>query len=132
MSRPRPTSVCHDDQERNLLSNPLFHQKDLLAPTTIEATLQAAGKVVHLGDGPTISLWVRLGILLARGGIFLHARRVGSRTIRQPMDDSLLLLLVLLCLDDDHKFLHLTSLPQIRPAAHFTKGGDSPPPSSDT
>ena len=120
-----------DDQERNLLSNPLFHQKDLLAPATIEATLQAAGKVVHISDGPTVPLRVRLGILLARGGILLHARRVGSRTIRLPMDDSLLLLLVLLCLGDDHKFLHLTSLPQIRPAAHFTKGGDSPPPSSD-
>ena len=39
-------------------------------PTTIEATLQAAGNVVHLGDGPTIPLWVRLGTLLARGGIF--------------------------------------------------------------
>ena len=44
------------------------------------------------------------------------------------MDDSLLLLLVLLCLGDDHKPLHLTSIPQIRPAAHFTKGGESPPP----
>ena len=95
---------------------------------TIEATLQAAGKVVHLGDGPTIPLRVRLGFLLARGGILLHARRLGSRTIHLPMDDSLLLLLVLLCLGDDHKFLHLSSLPQIRPAAHFTMGGDSPPP----
>ena len=66
-----------DDQERNLLSNPLFHQKDLLAPTTIEPTLQAVGKVVHLGDGPTIPLRVRLGILLARGGILLHVRRLG-------------------------------------------------------
>ena len=37
-------------------------------PTTIEATLQAAGKVVHLGNGPTIPLRVRLGILLSRGG----------------------------------------------------------------
>ena len=113
-----------DDQERKLLSNPLFHRKDLLAPTTIEATLQAAGKVVHLGDGPTITIRVRLGILLARGGILLHTRRLGSRTNHLPMDDSLLLLLlVLLCLGDDHKFLHLSSLPQIRPAAHFTKGG---------
>ena len=117
-----------DDQKRNLLSNPLFHQKGLFAPTTIEATLQAAGNVVHLGDGPMIPLRVRLGILLARGGILLPARRVCSRTIRLPMNDSLLLLLVLLCLGDDHKPLHLTSLPQIRPAAHFTKGGDSPPP----
>ena len=100
-----------------------------MAPATIEATLQAAGKVVHLGDGSTIPLRVRLGILLARGGILLHARRLGSRTIHLPMDDSLLLLLlVLLCLGDNHKFLHLSSLPQIRPAAHFTMGGDSPPP----
>ena len=99
-----------------------------MAPTSIEATLQAAGMVVHLGDGPTIPIRVRLGILLARGGILLHARRVGSRTIRIPMDDLLLLLLVLLCLGDDHKFLHLSSLPQIRPAAHFIKGGDYPPP----
>ena len=100
-------------------------------PTTIEATLKAAGKVVHLGDGPTIPLRVRLGILLARGGILLHTRRLGSRTIHLPMDDSLLLLLVLLRLGDDRKFLHLSSRPQIRPAAHFTMGGDSPPPSSD-
>ena len=94
-----------------------------MAPATIEATLQVAGKVVHLGDGSTIPLRVRLGILLARGGIPLHARRLDSRTIRLPMDDSLLLLLVLLCLGDNHKFLHLSSLPQIRPAAHFTIGG---------
>ena len=97
-----------------------------MASATIEATLQAAGKVVHLGDGPTIPLGVRLGILLARGGIILHARKLGSQTIHLPMDDSLLL--VLLCLGDDHKFLHLPSLPQIRPAAHFAMGGDSPPP----
>ena len=41
--------------------------------------------LVHLGDGPTIPLWVRLGILLARGVILLPARGVGSRTIRLPM-----------------------------------------------
>ena len=117
-----------DAQKRNLLSDPLFHQKDLFEPTTIEATLQAAGNVVHLGDGPTIPLRVRLGILLARGGILLPTRRVCSRTIRLSMNDSLLLLLVLLCLGDNHKPSHLTSLPQIRPDAHFTKGGDSPPP----
>ena len=125
-----------DAQKRKLLSDPLFHQKDLFAPATIEATLQAAGDVVHLGDGPTIPLRVRLGILLARGGILLPARRVCSRTIRLPMNDSLLLVLVLLCLGDNHKPSHLTSLPQIRPDAHFTKGGDSlslspPPPLSD-
>ena len=122
-----------DAQERNLLSDPLFHQKDLFAPTTIEATLQAAGNVVHLGDSPTIPLRVRLGILLARGGILLPTRRVCSRTIHLPINDSLLLLLlllVLLCLGDNHKPSHLTSLPQIRPDAHFTKGGDSPPPPS--
>ena len=91
-----------DAQKRNLLSDPLFHQKDLFAPTTIEATLQAAGNVVHLGDGPTIPLRVRLGILLARGGILLPTRRVCSRTIRLLMNDSLLLLLVFLCLGDNH------------------------------
>ena len=123
-------SYVHDLQLLSRTSNHLFHRKDLLAPATIEATLQAAGKVVHLGNGPTIPRRVRLSILLARGGILLHARRLGSRTIHLPMDDSLLLLLVLLCLGDNHKFLHLSSLPQIRPAAHFTMGGDSslPPP----
>ena len=44
------------------------------------------------------------------------------------MDDSLLLLLVLLCLGGNHTPSHLTSLPQIRLDAHFTKRGDSPPP----
>ena len=116
-----------DAQKRKLLSDPLFHQKDLFTPATIEATLQAAGDVVHLGDGPTIPLRVRLGILLARGVILLPARGVCSRTIRLPMNDSLLLMLVLLCLGDNHTPSHLTSLPQIRPDAHFTKGGDSPP-----
>ena len=43
-------------------------------------------------------------------------------------NDSLLLLLVHLCLGDNHTPLHLTSLPQIRPDAHFAKGGDSSPP----
>ena len=112
-----------DAQKRKLLSDPLFHQKDLFAPATIEAILQAAGDVVHLGDGPTIPLRVRLGILLARGVILLPARGVCSRTTRLPMNDSLLLLLVLLCLGDNHTPSHLTSLPQIRPDAHFTKGG---------
>ena len=110
-----------------LLSDPLFHQKDLFAPATIEVTLQAAGNVVHLGDGPTIPLRVRLGILLARGGILLPTRRVCSRTICLPMNDSLLLLL-LLCLGNNHKPSHLTSLPQIRPDPHFTKGGVIFPP----
>ena len=41
--------------------------------------------LAHLGDGPTIPLRVRLGILLARGVILLPARGVGSRTIRLPM-----------------------------------------------
>ena len=41
--------------------------------------------LVHLGDGPTTPLRVRLGILLARGVILLPARGVGSRTIRLPM-----------------------------------------------
>ena len=43
-------------------------------------------------------------------------------------NDSLLLLLVHLCLGDTHTPSHLTSLPQIRPVAHFAQGGDSPPP----
>ena len=43
-------------------------------------------------------------------------------------NDSLLLLLVHLCLGDNHMPSHLTSLPQICPEAHFAKGGDSPPP----
>ena len=90
-----------------------------------EATLHP---LVHLGGSPTIPLRVRLGILLARGVILLPARGVGSRTIRLPMNDSLLLLLVLLCLGDNHTPLDLTSLPQIRPDAHFAKGGESPPP----
>ena len=84
--------------------------------------------LVHLGDGPTIPLRVRLSILLARGVILLPARGVGSRKIRLPMNDSLLLLLVLLCLGDNHTPSHLTSLPQIRPDAHFAKGSESPPP----
>ena len=37
------------------------------------------------------------------------------------------LLLAHLCLGDNHTPSHLTSLPQIRPDAHFAKGGDSPP-----
>ena len=32
--------------------------------------------LVHLGDGPTIPLWVRLGILLARGVIRGERRRL--------------------------------------------------------
>ena len=43
-------------------------------------------------------------------------------------NDLLLLLLVHLCLGDNHTPSHLTSLPQIRPVAHFGQGGDSPPP----
>ena len=43
-------------------------------------------------------------------------------------NDSLLLLLVHVCLGDNHTPSHLTSLPQIRPVAHFAQGGDSPPP----
>ena len=39
------------------------------------------------------------------GGIIIHARRLGSHTFHLPMDDSLLLLLVLLCLGDSHKFV---------------------------
>ena len=116
-------------RKRELLSDTLFHQKDLFAPATIEETLQAAGDVVHLGDGPTIPLGVRLGILLAWGVILLPSRGACSRTIRLPMDVSLLLLLlVLLCLGGNHSPSHLTSLPQICPDAHITKGGEFPPP----
>ena len=114
---------------RRLLLDPLFHQKDLFAPATVEETLQAAGDVVHLADGPTIPLRARLGILLARGVILLPARGVCSRTFRLPMDDSLLLLLVLLCLGGNHTPSLLSSLPQIRPDVHFSKEGESPPSS---
>ena len=41
---------------------------------------------------------------------------------------SLLLLLVHLCLGDDHTPSHLASLPQIRPVAHFAQGVTPPPP----
>ena len=41
---------------------------------------------------------------------------------------SLLLLLVHLCLGDDHTTSHLASLPQIRPVAHFAQGVTPPPP----
>ena len=40
---------------------------------------------------------------------------------------SLLLLLVRLCLGDDHTTSHLASLPQIRPVAHFAQGVIPPP-----
>ena len=112
---------------RRLLLDPLFHLKDLFAPATVEETLQTAGDVVHLADGPTIPFRARLGILLARGVILLPARGVCSRTFRLLMDDSLLLLLVLLCLGGKRMPSHLTSLPKIRPDAHFSKGGESPP-----
>ena len=41
---------------------------------------------------------------------------------------SLLLLLVHLCLGDDHTTSHLASLPQIHPVAHFAQGVTPPPP----
>ena len=41
--------------------------------------------LVHLGDGPTIPLRVRLGVHLARGVILLPARGVGSQTIHLTM-----------------------------------------------
>ena len=55
-----------------------------MAPTTIEETLQAAGKIVHLGDGPTIPLRVRLGILLAS----LQGRDTPPRKKIRLLDDS--------------------------------------------
>ena len=41
--------------------------------------------LVHLGDGPTIPLRVRLDVHLARGVILLPTRGVGSQAIRLPM-----------------------------------------------
>ena len=41
--------------------------------------------LIHLGDGPTIPLRVRLGVHLARGVILLPTRGVGSQAIRLPM-----------------------------------------------
>ena len=41
---------------------------------------------------------------------------------------SMLLLLVHLCLGDNHTPSHLASLPQIRPVAHFAQGVTPPPP----
>ena len=63
-------------------------------------------------------------------GSFGHSSRQGSdtppRKRRRLSDDSLLL--VLLCLGDNHTPSHLTSLPQIRPDAHFARRDESPPP----
>ena len=63
--------------------------------------------------------------LIFRGRISPLHSDLGFRLIG---NDSLLLLLVLLCLGDNHTPSHLSSLPQIRPDAHFAKGGDPPPP----
>ena len=63
--------------------------------------------------------------LIFRGRIAPLHSSLGFRLIG---NDSLLLLLVHLCLGDNHTPSHLTSLPQIRPVAHFAQGGDSPPP----
>ena len=123
----RVAPLLHSLGFRHLPSNSLLLRLSSQVLHIQKATLHP---LVHLGDGPTIPLRVRLGILLARGVILLPARGVGSRTIRLPMNDLLLLLLllVLLCLGDNHTPSHLTSLPQIRPDAHFAKGGESPPP----
>ena len=117
-SRP----LLHSLGFRHLPSNSLLLRLSSQVLRILKATLHP---LVHLGDGPTFSLQVRLGILLARGVILLPGRGVGSRTICLPMNDSLLLLL--LCLGDNHTPSHLTSLPQIRPDAHFARGGDSLP-----
>ena len=121
----RVATLLHSPGFRHLPSDSLLLRLSSQVLRIQKATLHP---LVHLGDGPTIPLRVRLGILLAWGVILLPARGVGSRTMRLPMNDSLLLLLVLLCLGDNHTPSHLTSLPQIRPDAHFAKGGGSPPP----
>ena len=46
---------------------------------------------------------------------------------RLMCNGSLLLLLVHLCLGDNHTPSHLASLPQIRPVAHFAQGVTLPP-----
>ena len=51
------------------------------------------------------------------------SQRLGFRLIGNDP-----LLLVHLCLGDIHMPSHLTSLPQIRPDAHFAKGVTLPPP----
>ena len=121
----RVAPLLHSMRFRHLPSDSLLLRLSSQVLCIQKATLHP---LVHLGDGPTIPLRVRLGILLARGVILLPARGVGSRKIRLPMNDSLLLL-VLLCLGDNHTPSHLTSVPQIRPDAHFAKGGESPPSS---
>ena len=63
--------------------------------------------------------------MIFRGRIAPLHSGLGFRLIG---NNSLLLLLVHLCLGDNHTPSHLSSLPQIRPVAHFAQGGDSPPP----
>ena len=120
-----------DAQKRKLLSDPLFHQKDLFTPATIEATLQMAGDVVHLGDGPTIS----------PSGSFGHSSRQGSVTPpckrRMLSDDS----------SADERFAAANAGPSVswrqpyafapdQPTSNSSGrsfhqgGGDSPPPPS--
>ena len=65
--------ISSDSPLLRLSSQVLRIQKAILHP------------LVHLGDGPTIPLRVRLGVHLARGVILLPARGVGSRTIHLPM-----------------------------------------------
>ena len=67
--------------------------------------------------------WTFFHLIFRRRIAPLHSD-LGFRLIG---NDSLLLLLVHLCLGDNHTPSHLTSLPQIRPDAHFAKGGGSPP-----
>ena len=77
-------------------SRPLLHSLGFRHLRSVSLLLRLSSQVlriqkmtlhtlVHLGDGPTIPLRVRLGILLARGVILLHARGIGSRTICLPM-----------------------------------------------
>ena len=76
-----------------------------MPPTAVETTRQATGKVVHLGDGSTIPLRVCLGLPPSGGGDYHPRKKMGLSHVHLPMDDSLLLLLVLLCLGDSHKFV---------------------------
>ena len=78
-----------------------------MPPTAVETTRQATGKVVHLGDGSTIPLRVSLGLPPSGGGgggNYHQHKKIGLSHVHLTRDDSLLLLLVLLCLGDNHKF----------------------------
>ena len=81
----RDAPLLHSLGFRHLPSDSLLLRLSSKVLRIQKATLHP---LVHLGDGPTIPLRVRLGILLARGVILLPARGVGSWKIRLPMNDS--------------------------------------------